>query len=101
VGPLAEATLAGLNLDVAFLGVDGISAEAGLTTHHEAEAHTNLALLERARLVVAVTDGSKVGRVAFARICPLEGVGELITDPSADPAALDEIREAGIDVTIA
>lgn len=101
VGPLAEATLAGLNLDVAFLGVDGISAEAGLTTHHEAEAHTNLALLERARRVIAVTDGSKVGRVAFARICPLEGVGELITDPSADAAALDEIREAGVDVTIA
>ena len=28
------------------LGVDGISQEAGLTTHHEVEAHTDLALIE-------------------------------------------------------
>ncbi|MFI5392857.1 MAG: DeoR/GlpR family DNA-binding transcription regulator, partial [Myxococcota bacterium] len=49
VGPLAEQALAGLNLDVVFLGVDGISPTAGITTHHEVEAHTNLALIERAR----------------------------------------------------
>ena len=29
-GPIAEATLDGLNLDVAFVGVDGIEAKAGL-----------------------------------------------------------------------
>src|SRR5437762_2056441 len=44
VGPIAEASLDGINLDVVFLGADGISAEAGLTTHHEVEAHTNRAL---------------------------------------------------------
>ncbi len=43
VGPLAEATLDGLNLDVAFVGVDGITVEGGLTTHHEVEAPTNRA----------------------------------------------------------
>jgi DeoR family transcriptional regulator, aga operon transcriptional repressor len=99
VGPLAEATLAGLNLDIAFLGVDGISVE-GLTTHHEVEAHTNFSLLERARRVIVVTDGSKVGKVAFARICPLDRIDELITDGSSDPVALDLIRDARIAVTI-
>ena len=39
VGPLAEASLQEINLDLAILGVDGISASAGLTTHHEVEAH--------------------------------------------------------------
>jgi DeoR family transcriptional regulator of aga operon len=100
VGPLADATLAGLNLDLACVGVDGISAEAGLTTHHDIEAHTNRTLMERARRVVVVADGSKAGRVAFAEICPLDRVGELITDGSADPAALDAIRDAGVEVTI-
>src|ERR671915_407615 len=33
VGPLADATLDGLNLDVVFVGVDGAS-RAGMTTHH-------------------------------------------------------------------
>ncbi len=100
VGPLAERSLAELNLDVAFLGVDGISAREGLTTHHDVEAHTNFALVERARRAIVVADGSKVGRASFVRICPLERVAELITDASADRAALDEIREAGVDVTM-
>ena len=67
VGPIAEQSLAGLNLDTVFLGVDGISSEAGLTTHHEVEAHTNLALMERARRIVVVADSSKIGRTAFAQ----------------------------------
>ena len=101
VGPLADATLTGLHVDVACVGVDGISAEAGLTTHHEVEAHTNRTLMDHARRVIVVADGSKIGNAAFARICPLESAGELITDASADPVALQAIREGGVDVTIA
>jgi DeoR family transcriptional regulator of aga operon len=99
VGPLAEQSLAGLNLDTVFMGVDGISFEAGLMTHHEVEAHTNMALMERARRAVVVADSSKIGRPAFARICPIERVHELITDAAADAGALDAIREAGVLVT--
>jgi len=98
VGPLAEQALAGLNLDVVFLGVDGISPTAGITTHHEVEAHTNLALIERARHVVVVTDSSKIGLVAFAQICPIDRVHEVITDAGADRSLLAELREAGVDV---
>jgi DeoR family transcriptional regulator of aga operon len=100
VGPLAEASLLGLNLDLAIVGVDGISP-AGITTYDEVEAHTNRALIDRARRVVVVADGSKVGRLAFAQICPLAMVGELITDPSADGKELDKLREAGVAITIA
>ncbi len=99
VGPLAERSLAELNLDVVFIGVDGIDPEAGLTTHHEIEAHTDGALIERARRVVVVADGSKVGRVAFARICPVDRTHELITDIDADPRMLGSLRDAGVEVT--
>jgi DeoR family transcriptional regulator of aga operon len=100
VGPLAEASLNGLNLDIAFLGVDGISEQAGLTTHHEIEAHTNRAMIDRARQVVVVADASKIGRVAFARICEIERVGELITDTGADPDAIRGFADAGVRVTV-
>lgn len=101
VGPLAEASLLGMNLDMAIVGVDGITAEGGLTTYDEVEAHTNRALIDRARRVVVVADGSKVGRLAFASICPIAAMGELITDASADPAELARLREAGATITIA
>jgi DeoR family transcriptional regulator, aga operon transcriptional repressor len=99
IGSLAEATLTGLNLDLAIVGVDGISCTAGLTTHHEAEAYTNRALIERARRVLVVADSSKIGQTAFARICDANRVDELITDSLADSGELEELRGAGLVVT--
>ncbi len=99
VGPIAERALEQLNLDVAIVGVDGIASAEGLTTHHEVEAHTNRSLLERARTVVAVADSSKLGLVAFARICPIDAVDELITDDAADASTVAAIRDAGVAVT--
>jgi DeoR family transcriptional regulator of aga operon len=99
VGPIAEASLEGLNLDMVFLAVDGISPAAGLTTHHEIEAGTNRALLQRARHVTVVADSSKLGRVAFARICPVAEVDELITDAGAENGTLTALRDAGLIVT--
>ena len=100
VGPIAEASLEGLNLDMVFLAVDGISAKAGLTTHHEIEAGTNRALMARAAHVTVVTDSSKLRDVAFARICELTDVDELITDDGAEPSAVAAIEDAGVAVTI-
>ncbi len=100
VGPWAEHTLRGVNVGLAVIGVDGISAEGGLTTHDEVEAHTNATLIERAARTIVVADGSKVGRVLLARICGTGEVDELITDDSADPVALAELRSAGLTVTV-
>ena len=99
VGPIAEASLAGLNLDLVFVGVDGIGTDAGCTTHHEVEAYTNRALIKRARRSIVVADGSKLGRVAFARICTLDEIDELITDQGGDRAELDALADAGLLVT--
>ena len=99
VGPIAEAGLEDLNLDLAFVGVDGISATAGCTTHHEVEAYTNRALISRATRVVVVADSSKLGRVAFARICSLADVDELITDTSANSDDVHALEATGLLVT--
>jgi len=98
VGPIAETALAGLNLDLVFVGVDGISLAAGCTTHEEVEAYTNRALIKRARRAIVVADGSKLGRAAFARICELDEIDELITDADAPAAELEAVREAGLAV---
>jgi DeoR/GlpR family transcriptional regulator of sugar metabolism len=99
-GPIAEASLTGLNLNVAFIGVDGIDAQAGCTTHHEVEAHTNGVMLRCARRVVVVADSSKIGKVAFARICEVGAVSELITDAAADPDAVSALTDCGVQVTL-
>lgn len=100
VGQWAEHTLRGLNIGIAIVGTDGISADGGLTTHDEVEAQTNAVLISRAKRTIVVADGSKVGRVLLARIAGLEQIDELITDESADPAALEAVRAAGPVVTV-
>jgi DeoR family transcriptional regulator of aga operon len=96
VGPLAEATLKSINVDVAFIGVDGIDVRAGLTTQNETEAATDRGMIERSRRVIVVADASKLGHVAFASICPLAAADELITDTGADGEELARLRAAGL-----
>lgn len=100
VGPVAEQTLSGYNLDIAFVGVDGIDASAGCTAHDDVEARTNAILVRQARKCVVLADSSKLGKVAFARICPITAVDILITDTDVDDARLAPLRDAGLDVQL-
>lgn len=100
-GPLAENTLSQLHLDVVFVGVDGLSAEVGLTTHHEVEGQTNRLLIGRSGKVIVVADSSKIGKITFAQICAIDDVDELITDSGAAPLQLQAFRDAGLQVTCA
>ena len=97
IGPLAEATLEGLNVDVMFLGVDGVNA-SGAATHDEIEAQTDRKMVERSTRVIVVCDSSKIGRSALSSICPLSQIDELITDVDAPAERLDPLRAAGVEV---
>lgn len=101
VGPWAERTLGSVIIGVAVVGVDGITAKDGLTTHDEVEAHTNQALISRARRVIVAADGSKVGRALLARIAPVADIDELVTDHTADPTAVAALRDSGVTVVFA
>lgn len=80
VGPSAETFLAAYNLDVAFVGVDGVDAGAGCTNYDPVGARVNAVLIERARQTVVLADASKVGRIALASVCAMSAVDVLITD---------------------
>ena len=98
VGPAAEAMLANYHLDIAFIGVDGLTPEEGLTTHDEMEAQTDSTFLHRARRNVVIADSSKIGQVTFARISPLTGVDDIVTDRGASAEQLRAFRTAGVRV---
>ncbi|MBI5160063.1 MAG: DeoR/GlpR transcriptional regulator [Micrococcales bacterium] len=101
VGALAEGAFSAINLATAVLGTDGITAAGGVTTHDETEARTNNAMVTHAQRVIVVADGSKIGRLAMAQVAEIGEVDVLVTDPSADPAALAELRAAGVEVRVA
>jgi DeoR family transcriptional regulator of aga operon len=98
VGPAAEAMLSQYHLDVAFIGVDGLSADEGCTTYDEMEAQTDLAFLRRACRTVVIADSSKLGKVTFARISRISDVHDVVTNEDADPEQLAALRRAGVHV---
>lgn len=101
VGPFVEQLLRGVRLDIAFIGVNGMDAEAGATTQDEREAAVNRMMAERARRAVVVTDSSKLGTVAFAAVGGSELFPVLLTDDGADAASLAGLRAAGYEVLTA
>jgi DeoR family transcriptional regulator of aga operon len=85
-------------MDMAFLGVDAIDAALGAASHHEGEAAMNSLLASRAKRVVVIADSSKLGKHAFARVCPIEKVQALVTDEVATDADVAPFIEAGVEV---
>lgn len=47
-----------------------------------------------------VADGTKIGRLAMAKVAGIDQVDTLVTDDTADPAALAEIERAGVTVHV-
>lgn len=93
VGPVADQAIAALHFDVLFLGVHGISAEAGLSTPNLAEAETNRRLVQSARRVVVVADHTKWGVVGLSSFATLDRIDTLVADAGLPPEARAEIAE--------
>ncbi|MEW2547395.1 DeoR/GlpR family DNA-binding transcription regulator [Streptomyces sp. NPDC047002] len=93
VGPVADQAIRSLHFDVLFLGVHGISVEAGLSTPNLAEAETNRHFVQAARRVVVVADHTKWGTVGLSSFAALDQVDTLVTDAGLSGPARDEIGE--------
>jgi DeoR/GlpR family transcriptional regulator of sugar metabolism len=93
VGPVADAAVHSLHFDVLFVGVHGISAEAGLSTPNLAEAETNRRFVCSARRVVVVADHTKWETVGLSSFASLEQVDTLVTDCGLPDEARAEIRQ--------
>jgi len=90
--------LSRLHVDVAFLGTNGISAGAGLTTPDLAEAAVKRATLTIAARTVLLADHSKVGVVSLARYGELNQIDLLITDTGLPIEDMRELGDAGLRV---
>lgn len=100
VGALADSALNGINVNVAILGADGVTADHGVTTHDHIEARTNHAMATHAQRLMVVADGSKIGRVTLAKVADASAIHDLVTDPSADPGELARLAAGGTNIHV-
>ena len=80
VGPVADAAVRAMHVDILFMGVHGMAERAGLTTPNLLEAETNRALLRSAQQLVVVADHTKWGIVGLSTIAELGEADVLVTD---------------------
>lgn len=98
VGPIAVSALTQLHLDIVFLGVHGMSEDAGFTTPNLLEAETDKALVAAGRTLVVVTDHTKWGTVGIRTIAHLHEADTVISDDRLSEAAISVLRTHVADV---
>jgi len=101
VGPIAVATLRSLHVDVLFMGVHGMTVDAGFTTPNLLESETNQALVGCAERVVVVADHTKWGVRGLSRIAHLDEAHALVCDAGLRDEAAAVLRERIADVVLA
>lgn len=89
-GPAGVASVNESFYDRAFISVDGIHPEHGLTAESAELAAVNRAIIQQSRTTVVVADHSKFGKVCKTLIAPVEKVDLIITDKTA-PRHLSDV----------
>ena len=95
-GKIAEEHIARYQVTKAFIGVDGISAENGLSAHSEQEAGITLAAASHADVIYLLCDASKVGRDKYLQFAPIKLINVLITDRETE--AVKALNKIGLRV---
>ena len=98
VGDLAERAFDELLFDSFVMGVGGMTLDAGLTEFNLDDARVKKHAVSSARRCIVAADSSKLGKVAFARIAPIERVDVLVTDGDTNPEMLEAFRSADAEV---
>lgn len=101
-GDMGLGMLDGIHLQKLFLATGGLSVKAGLTFPSFSDLEVKRKMIEAAETVYLLADSTKLGKIQFASLCPLEGnVDYLITDDGISKEDKAMLEELGIKVIIA
>lgn len=89
-GPTTVSQIQSMKYDKAFIGVNGVDRDFGLSTASELEAATKIAAMAQARESFCLSEHSKFGKTALYKLCPLTAVQGIVTDSGLDPELRQE-----------
>ncbi|MGN0983080.1 MAG: DeoR/GlpR family DNA-binding transcription regulator [Candidatus Limivicinus sp.] len=101
-GIMATALMQKINATLCVLGVNGITAEDGITSSNYMETMINEEMLKRCRgKRIVAADSSKVGKLFNFSTAPISSIDLLVTDSGIDPEHLKKFKDAGLEVVLA
>jgi DeoR/GlpR family transcriptional regulator of sugar metabolism len=100
MGPLAIEAMRGIRVRKAILGAGGIVAD-GIYNSNLLLVETERQMMACGQEVVIVADHTKFGRLALARLCGLDEVHRVVTDPGLPDTFRAVLEEASVTVLTA
>ncbi len=84
-----EEQIAKFNIDTAFISINAISLEKGLTDFRQGESEVINAMIRSAEKAVVVADSSKFETMSYLNICGLDQIHAIVTDSQIDEQLLE------------
>lgn len=95
-GKQCEEILSNFNIDIAFITVNALSLEHGLTDFRMHEVGVIQTIMSRTKYKVVVADSSKFETSSYINICPLKDIDLIVTDSSLSSNMVEEYSKQGI-----
>jgi DeoR/GlpR family transcriptional regulator of sugar metabolism len=99
-GLLSERIIAEMQIGKGFFSCSGFSLERGMTEVHLEEAQLKRKAIESSRQVIALVDSSKMGKEDLTPFAQPHQITRLFTDSGLSAEWIENLKRAGIDVTI-
>jgi len=101
VNPFASQFLETLNVDLAFIGCNGVDPDRGVTNVNLPEAEVKRRMVLSAERAVLIADSSKLGRTRLGSVGPTADFDALITAGDAPADVIARLRATGLTVLLA
>ena len=98
-GSMAERNMDAFNIDKAFIGAGGITAN-GITDFIESEASLRSRIIKNASKVIVVADHTKFAVRAMCNVCTAADIDVLITDSKAPKNILKSLEKQGVKIIV-
>jgi DeoR/GlpR family transcriptional regulator of sugar metabolism len=89
-GKQCEEILSNFTIDIAFITVNGLSLEHGLTDFRMHEVGVIQTIISRSKYNVVVADSSKFETSSYINICPLQNIDLIVSDSSLPSTMVEE-----------
>ncbi|OMF21640.1 hypothetical protein BK133_28000 [Paenibacillus sp. FSL H8-0548] len=91
-----ELEIAKFNIDAAFIAINAISLDKGLTDFRQGEIEIINAMINNASYKIVVADSSKFETVSYINICGLDQIDAIVTDTALDQSLLERYSAQNI-----
>lgn len=101
VGKITKICIDQINIDKAFIGIDGYKTDSGFTLRDLFRAEISSYIIQKAKDVFIVSDSSKFGKTELTNICYPADIQHIATNDDLNIHFQNEFNKAGIDLILA